>query len=75
MIQQDIITLTELFDIFNQQLSKDIGYCTIYEVLEDRKVFSMNEVDGIIENIKHQHLQRQRKMAGSQHHQPLSLVV
>lgn len=75
MIKSDVIALHEIFLIFKEKLDKDIGYCTIYDVIEDRKTFSRNEVDDIIKKIEIRHMQRNKIIAERLNPQRLALVV
>lgn len=74
MSQNDIIDLTDLFIILRKRLSPSIGYCTIYDVIKDRKSFSFHEADTLIEQINKRHIIKNKIIAEKKPSQQLALV-
>lgn len=60
MSQNDIIDLTDLFNILRVRLSPTVGYCTIYDILGKRTTFTYQEVDSIVDQINQRHLVKTR---------------
>jgi hypothetical protein len=74
MSQNDIIDLTELFIILKERLCPSVGYCTIYDILKDRKTFSFHEADSLIDQINKRHIIKNKIIAEKKPSQQLALV-
>lgn len=55
---KNTLDLQEIFLIFNERLEKNVSYCSIYDVIGNRKIFSTNEIEDIINKVKNNHNER-----------------
>ena len=44
---KNTLDLQKIFLIFNERLEKNVSYCSIYDVIGNRKIFSTNEIEDI----------------------------
>lgn len=62
MDNQIVLSVSDIFNVINDRLPKNVTYSTIYSVLGKKVEFSEDEVDLIIQEISKVHQTKQNKI-------------